>query len=173
MFLLNDGLIQKYRNDGRLGIEPFYENDLNPTSYYFRLGDVVELFGPPSPTRTLTPAQVFTITEDRPDPVILPPRGYALIRSKENFRLTNQVLGIFGQTSEMTTRGLRLVHSPYIDPTFEGILKMGLQNMLDEKQPLGYDVRIGKVSFFDLTDTYPIGVLKKRSTGEEIKRAPT
>ena len=58
-------------------------------------------------------------------------------------------------------RGLSLRHSAFIDPNFParkrtGFLEFGLKNEIDATIPLTLADEIGKVCFFNVSDTYPI-----------------
>lgn len=151
MFLLNDQLIRGYVQDGSRGfldIEPFEEDCLQNTSYYFRLGShCKETSKPGQPLVELGPAR---------SKLILPPSGMAMIRSLETFLLSNKVMAIFGQVSDLTNCGLELMHSPFIDPTFFGQLELGIVNRTSSEVAIEWQQKIGKVCFFDVSDTYPV-----------------
>ena len=73
-------------------------------------------------------------------------------------------MGILGQCSEITNMGLQLINSPFIDPKFNKPLRFGLKNLSNEDAILEFGVtKIGKVSFFDISDTYPI-IIDESST---------
>ena len=82
--------------------------------------------------------------------------GYAQIQSLEVFALSEKVLGVFGQISDFARRGLQLVHSPFLDPLFDGRLELGLWNHGEQTLRLNMEDLIGKVAFFDISDTYPV-----------------
>lgn len=151
MFLLNDQLIRGYVQEGSrayLGIEPFEEDCLQNTSYYFRLGShCKESSKPGQPLKELGPqGKILTI----------PAGGMAMIRSHETFLLSNKVMGIFGQVSDLTKCGLELMHSPFIDPTFFGQLELGIVNRTSSEVAIEWQQKIGKICFFDVSDTYPV-----------------
>jgi dUTPase len=73
--------------------------------------------------------------------------------SLEAFELSERVLGLFGHSSELFLRGIELVHSPFIDPGFQGQLRLTLRNVSDQEVALNTGDVIGKVVFFDISDT--------------------
>lgn len=90
-----------------------------------------------------------------------------MIRSLETFMLSSKVMAIFGQVSDLSKAGLQLLHSPFIDPTFFGQLELGLANHSGGEVVLEWKQSIGKVCFFDVSDTYPLSPPKK---GKAIAR---
>lgn len=104
---------------------------------------------------------------------VSPPRGYALIHSLERIVCSKRVLAIFGQISALPRKGLRLNHSPTVDPNFGGILEMGLENLLEKPKEIPYGEPIGKVMFFDISDTYPVGDVKGTISEKDYKRRET
>ena len=75
------------------------------------------------------------------------------IWSLESFHLTDRVLGLFGSTSALALRGLQLVHSPAIDPLFEGSLELGIRNVSASDVELKVGDSIGKLQLFDVSDS--------------------
>lgn len=151
MFLLNDQLIRGYVQSGSrsyLDIEPFDEDCLQNTSYYFRLGSHCK--------ESSKQGQPLVELGPQKSKLFIPPGGMAMIRSLETFLLSNKVMAIFGQVSDLTKSGLELMHSPFIDPTFFGQLELGLVNRTNSEVAVEWQQKIGKVCFFDVSDTYPV-----------------
>lgn len=72
-------------------------------------------------------------------------------------------MALFGQSSDLIKKGGQLLHSPFVDPMFKGKLEIGIKNISNKPIVLEYKKQIiGKISFFDISDTYPI-VLKPNS----------
>ena len=156
MFLLNSIVIGDHldEDNGTLSIAPFIEKNLEHTFYYFTLGGEGLLNGKP-----------YSLSKKQSERYLtLEPNDFAIIKTIETFTLSGKVLGILGQCSEITKLGLQLLHSPFIDPKFNRPLEFGLKNLNNQAITLEFGVsKIGKVSFFDISDTYPIKV-KKNST---------
>jgi deoxycytidine triphosphate deaminase len=168
MFLLTDKMILEYIQEGLLEIRDFDEKFLHPTYYYFRLGKWVGIWN-----ENVKDYHYEELGEPGREVLSIPPRGYALIKSLEWFKCSKKVLAIFGHTSALPRKGLRLNHSPTIDPNFAGYLEMGLENLLDKHREIRYGDIIGKVLFFDISDTYPVRDIKGTLSEKEYKRRET
>lgn len=157
MFLLNKALIGGYIDDEQdhtLSISPYLDDNLEHTWYYFRLGSEGSLNGKPFNLSNSINSKFLT----------LKPNDLAFIKSYETFTLSAKIMGILGQCSEITNMGLQLINSPFIDPKFNKPLRFGLKNLSNEDAILEFGVtKIGKVSFFDISDTYPI-IIDESST---------
>lgn len=156
MFLLNSILIGSYldEDNGTLSIDPFLDKNLEHTFYYFRLGAEGTLNGVPYSLSKKNEEKFLT----------LQPNDFAFIRTMETFTLSGKILGLLGQCSEISKQGLQLLHSPFIDPKFNKQLEFGIKNLNTKPISLELGVsKIGKVSFFDISDTYPIKI-KPNST---------
>jgi deoxycytidine triphosphate deaminase len=152
MYLLNDSLILRYVNGPKgvyLDIDPFEERGLHPTYYYFRLGHLYKA------KQADGNWEIGELNEEQRS-LILEPEAYAHIKSLERFYLSEKVMAIFGQTSDLAGLGLQLVHSPFIDPFFDGHLDLSLYNRTSKPVEIQLGWPIGKIKFFDVSDTYPI-----------------
>lgn len=165
MYLLNHDQIRRYVAaplGTYLDIVNFNESRLQHTSYYFSLGRDYEI----------AEGDGFKLSrlDGERKHLVLPPGGYAVIRSHETFILSDKVMGIIGPVSDFVRWGLELVHSPFIDPLFNGKLELGLWNRLQRDAAVILGQRIGKVSFFDISDTYPIGIVPKSLQEDKFRR---
>ncbi len=167
MFLLNEPRLRAYMKANLLSIDPLSEELLHPTWYYFRLGRATTVFDPQSGDRT------DRFLEDEGDTLAIPANGYARIWSQESFRFSERVLGMFGHLSDLVKKGLALVHSPSIDPHFNGYLEMGLQNLLPREQVVRFGDPIGKLLFFDISDSNPIPTIDQVRTLEKLRKRAT
>jgi deoxycytidine triphosphate deaminase len=153
MFLLNSLLIHSYveSESPTLNIAPYLAKNLQHTFYYFRLGSEGTINGKP-----------FKLSNKREEKHLTLEAGdFATIKTHEAFYFSEQILGIFGQSSDLSKDGLQVLHSPFIDPGFKGQLKFGIKNLNNVPISLEYEVtRIGKICFFDISDTYPINIKK-------------
>lgn len=123
-----------------LTISP-YESDNHITNfYYFRLGAAATNDG--------------TTFIHRKQGITVPRNGFVAIWSLESFHLTERVLGLFGNLSAFVHQGLQLIHSPSIDPGFNGALRLGIKNNTSKKITLPVGTRIGKILFFDVSDSH-------------------
>lgn len=154
MFLIRNDIIKRNAGSdttwGYLDIERFNEKAVFHTGYYFHLGSTghietdngdwhpFNLEGPRGQVRTLE----------------IKPGQNAQIWSDENFLLSNRVMAMFGQKTEFgVDEGFELIHGPTIDPGYRGPLKMIARNISKRSQHLRHGQRIGKIIFFDITET--------------------
>jgi deoxycytidine triphosphate deaminase len=156
MYLLNNIQIETHATKSDfnyLGIEHFEKNNLQHTSYYFRLGYNYSIFDEDGNT------QIGVIPKENPI-LVIKPDDYIIVESIEIFSLSNKVKGTIGSLSEMIYKGLQINYSPFIDPLYNGWLSVGIKNLLKKDIILKYGENIGKVSFYDISDTYPIKIVK-------------
>jgi deoxycytidine triphosphate deaminase len=102
----------------------------------------------------------------KPAAIVLKRGSHASIWSMEGFELSERVLAIFGHSSALFSRGLELIHSPFIDPAFKGQLQLVVRNFTDHEVTLTPGDVIGKIVFFDISDT----VLSAEDLLEEVQR---
>lgn len=152
MYLLNDQLIDHYvRNTDRgkfLDIQDYESSCVRHTYYYFRLGHHYKI-------RNGQGWDMGELSESNPV-LRIPPRGNVLVKSYEYFILSDNIMGIFGQVSDFNEWGLQLVHSPFLDPLFSGNLDLGIWNRFEEPCEIKLKMEIGKIKFFNVSDTYPV-----------------
>ena len=166
MFLLNDKMIVEYIERGIIDITDFDKTNLHHTYYYFRLGRYPKVWDDQK-----NKYKIEELGDESGEYVIeIPPRGYALIQSLERFTFSERVMAIFGQGSALPRKGLRLNHSPTIDPRFKGYLEMGLENLLPKAREVKFGEPLAKVMFFDISDTYPIASIEGTKSEQDYKR---
>lgn len=166
MFLLNHQLILNYvkSNSSILDIWNFKLENLQHTFYYFRLGSEGLINGNPFKLSTDSNNKLLTLQPD----------DFAIIKTHETFTISEKLIAIFGQSSDLTRKGLQLIHSPFVDPKFRGKLELGIKNINNKPISLEYKQQIiGKISFFDISDTYPIVVNPNSKIAKKfISRSP-
>lgn len=160
MFLLNDLKILEYVKDTPslyLGIKDFEPKQLQHTSYYFRLGPLYS-------TRT---GDSWTELSAKNQVLELKPGDYFKVQSFESFWLSEKIFGILGASSDIVSLGLRLVHAPFLDPLYDAPLVLALHNQLSETISVKFCDTLGKVCFFNISDTYPV---RKRENSSFAKK---
>lgn len=167
MKLLTKEMVLEYMKQERIEIKPFEPRNFGNAFYYFRIGESIDFreSGSGKTTKVL-------LSEENPE-TELPAHSFAHISSMESFRCSRSVIAIFGGISEIAQRGLVLLHSPFIDATFEGTLDMGLSNLSGVPQRVSYYMRVGKAMFFDVSDSSPAQNIEAKSTGEKVTRKVT
>lgn len=156
MYLLNNYQISKHVTDHQssyLSIENYNEDSLQHTSYYFRLGLEFSRFDDEGVEIKLE------IKESDPY-LTIEPNEYVIIESHEDFHLSDKVKGTIGSLSDMIYKGLQINYSPFIDPLYKGQIKVGIKNLLNKQTKIKIGEKIGKVSFYDISDTYPITIVR-------------
>lgn len=171
MYLLNASMIEKNNKakDGLLDIQPLENTHLCPTYYYFSLG--------PQYRRWNRSNKAWELGELEPGNEVLDihEEEFVLIQSQERFRCSKQCFAIFGQSSGLIRKGLSLRNSPFIDPNFPdevdpGYLEIGLKNELNITVKLRLGDSIGKICFFNVSDTYPISDVAGSASEEDYSR---
>jgi len=172
MYLLNKETIiteNRKKEFGIVEIKPLKADNLLPTYYYFRLGGDITRWDSDTGEK---------IKEDISQPgnhiLKINPGEFILVRSRERFRCSKQVLAIFGNRSSLLKEGLTIRNSPFIDPNFPhltelGYLDIALKNELPIPLKLQYEDKIGKISFFNVSDTYPVSDVEGTDSEEDYR----
>ncbi|MGI8775078.1 MAG: dCTP deaminase [Actinomycetota bacterium] len=154
--ILSDGDIRKAIANGEIGIEPFDESDVQPSSVdlhvdrYFRTfnNHRYPIIDVKTPMEDLT--EMVEVPGD--EPFILHPGEFVLGSTSEYVRLPNHLVAKLEGKSSLGRLGL-LIHSTagLVDPGFEGHLTLELSNVANLPITLYPGMKIGQVSFFQLT----------------------
>ncbi len=160
MYLLNSEQITARMKSGALQIGSFSDERLHHTFYYVALGRDIEREDPNTgdwrPER-LNEGKVLKID----------PGQCVRVKSSETFALKEGVMGVLGSTSRISLKGVALLHGSSIDPTYPppdaagqvlfSPLDMALVNHSSRAVTFAWGTQvIAKISFFDVSDTYPI-----------------
>jgi deoxycytidine triphosphate deaminase len=168
MYLLNRDKISgavRSRDDPDIRIGQFSDACLQHTYYYFRLGPETYI---QNQQGDWVPQPGLTDTT----PLQLDKGQCVRIRSLEDFALGERIMGIIGGNTDLALRGVTLLHGPFIDPLYPSStapdpsstdadpvsapLKMALVNHSAFLVTLPLRERIGKITFYDVSDTYPV-----------------
>src|SRR2546427_4637592 len=125
-----------HKNAPYLVIHDYLESNHSQTFYKFRYG-----------------AKDANGKVGKSEAVVLEAGAYEPIWSLEEFGLSERVLAVFGHSSDLFLRGLELIHSPFIDPGFPGKLQLVIRNFSNSQVTLSVGDVIGKITFFDISDT--------------------
>lgn len=164
MYLLNRQQLIRHAEDttsNYLTIYNFLKKNLQHTSYYYRLGDTYEIVNGPDDK------EIKKLTKTKPI-LTIEPDQYILVRSEEIFRLSDKLKAMVGSCGDSVQNGLIINHSPFIDPLYDGYLEVGIKNILNISVHLKMSDIIGKLSFFDISDTYPIEMVPKSIQAEKF-----
>ena len=154
--ILSDHDIRAEIDSGRIGIEPFDESAVQPSSVdlhvdrFFRTfhNHRYQVIDVKQPMEELT--ELVEVNED--EPFILHPGEFVLGSTCEYGRLPHDLVARLEGKSSLGRLGL-LIHSTagYVDPGFEGHLTLELSNVANLPITLYPNMKIGQISFFKLT----------------------
>ncbi|HEX2293899.1 MAG TPA: dCTP deaminase [Actinomycetota bacterium] len=177
--ILSDRDIRKAIGDGRIGIDPFDESDVQPSSVDLHVDRYFRTFhnhrhpfiDVKQPMENLT--ELVEVRGD--DPFILHPGEFVLGSTAEYVSLPDDLVARLEGKSSLGRLGL-LIHSTagYVDPGFEGHLTLELSNVANLPITIYPGMKIGQISFFHLTSPadHPYGTSKVGSKYQG-QRGPT
>jgi dCTP deaminase len=154
--ILSDGDIRKAIADGRIGIEPFSDDDVQPSSVDLHVDRLFRTFhnarhpyiDVKKPMDDLT--ELVEVQGD--EAFILHPGEFVLGSTEEYVRLPDDLVARLEGKSSLGRLGL-LIHSTagYVDPGFEGRLTLELSNVANLPITIYPGMKIGQISFFSLS----------------------
>ncbi len=155
--ILSDRDIRKAIGDGRIGIDPFDEIDVQPSSVDLHVDRYFRTFhnhrhpfiDVKQPMENLT-----ELVEVAPDEAfILHPGEFVLGSTKEYVRLPDDLVARLEGKSSLGRLGL-LIHSTagFIDPGWDGHVTLELSNVANLPITIYYGMKIGQLSFVQLTE---------------------
>ena len=174
--VLSDRSIREALESGRLIVDPLGDNALQPASLDIRLDRFFRVFenhryphiDPAADQSDLT----RQVEPEGDEPFILHPGEFVLGSTVERVKLGNDLVARVEGKSSLGRLGL-LVHATagFVDPGFEGHLTMELSNVATLPIRLYYDMKIGQLSFQNLTTAadrpYGHPELKSRYQGQD------
>ena len=174
--VLSDRSIKEALDLGRIIVNPIGENAIQPASLDIRLDREFRVFRNHrdsfidirTPMESLT--EIETIDDDQA--FVLHPNEFVLGSTIELVELPNDIVARVEGKSSLGRLGL-LVHATagYVDPGWQGKLTMELSNVSNLPIKLYYNMKIGQLSFFELStpsDTpYGSSALKSKYQNQE------
>jgi dCTP deaminase len=154
--ILSDKTILEEVAAGRLKIEPFKRENVQPSSVDLYVSNEFRVFRHTSHTHIdlKKPLDDFTelivVSEDKP--YILQPGEFALGSTVESFELPDDIVGRLEGKSSLGRIGL-LVHATagFIDPGFSGDLTLELSNVSRLPIAIYPGMKIAQISFMRMT----------------------
>ena len=154
--VLSDRTIKIEMAAGRIVVEPFDPDDIQPSSVDLHLGNDFQVFrnsrypyiDPSREQSGLTEG----VTVSREEPFVLHPGEFALGTTTERIVLPDDIVGRLEGKSSLGRLGL-LIHSTagYVDPGWEGRLTLELSNVANLPILLSPGMKIGQISFSRMT----------------------
>ena len=154
--ILSDTDIRKQIAAGRIGIQPFDESCVQPSSVDLHVDARFRVFAnsryPYIDVRTEMPdlTELVEVTGD--EPFILHPGEFVLGSTLERVRIPDDLVARLEGKSSLGRLGL-LIHSTagYVDPGWKGTLTLELSNVANLPIALYAGMRIGQISFFRMS----------------------
>jgi dCTP deaminase len=177
--LLSDRDLRKELESGRLGLEPYDEAMLQPSSIDVRLDRYFRVFDNTKYTHidpSLQQDELTSLVEQTgDDPFVLHPGEFVLGSTFELFTLPDDLAGRLEGKSSLGRLGL-LTHSTagFIDPGFSGHITLELSNVANLPITLWPGMKIGQLCLFRLSSAaeYPYGSAQAGSKYQG-QRGPT
>ncbi|MGZ4339076.1 MAG: dCTP deaminase [Gaiellaceae bacterium] len=155
--VLSDRTIATLIAGGRIGIDPYDEALLQPSSVDVRVDQTFRVFhnarypyiDVKQHQEALT--EVVEITGD--EPFILHPGEFVLGSTLERITLPDDLVARLEGKSSLGRLGL-LIHSTagFIDPGFDGHVTLELSNVANLPITIYYGMKIGQISFMQMTE---------------------
>ena len=155
--VLSDRTIRRLLAEGRIGIDPYDEALLQPSSVDVRVDRFFRVFhnarypyiDVKEPQEELT--ELVEVGDDQP--FILHPGEFVLGSTLERILLPDDLVARLEGKSSLGRLGL-LIHSTagFIDPGFDGHVTLELSNVANLPITIYYEMKIGQISFMRMTE---------------------
>ena len=174
--VISDRTISRLLADGRIGIDPYDETLLQPSSVDVRVDRLFRVFhnarypyiDVKQPQEELT--ELVEIDDEAP--FILHPNELVLGSTRERITLPDDLVARLEGKSSLGRLGL-LIHSTagFIDPGWDGHVTLELHNAANLPITIYYGMKIGQLSFVQLTEPaetpYGSGALGSKYQGQQ------
>jgi len=174
--VLSDVTIERLIAEGRIGIDPYDDSLLQPSSVDVRVDKYFRVFhnarypyiNVKLPKEELT--ELLSVEGD--SPFILHPGEFVLGSTLERITLPDDLVARLEGKSSLGRLGL-LIHSTagFIDPGWDGHVTLELSNVANLPITIYYEMKIGQVSFVQLTEPaatpYGSGDLGSKYQGQQ------
>lgn len=151
-------MIRIAMSDGRLDIEPFNPDYVEPASYDLTLGSKFQVFSSRTtkffePVLDVSEPVDHLFYEHESHEIVLKPDAFVLATTEQRVRLGDEIIGRVEGKSSLGRLGL-LVHvtAGYIDPGFDGEITLELKNLLPVPIKLYAGMKIAQLSFLPALD---------------------
>jgi dCTP deaminase len=155
--VLSDRTIRRLLDEGRIGIEPYEESLLQPSSVDVRVDRLFRVFRNSRYPFIDVKQEMEELTElvevDSDEPFILHPGEFVLGSTLERITLPDDLVARLEGKSSLGRLGL-LIHSTagFIDPGWDGHVTLELSNVANLPITIYYGMKIGQLSFVQLTE---------------------
>ena len=173
--VLSDRTIRRLLEEGRIGIEPYEEELLQPSSVDVRVDRLFRVFRNSRYPFIDVKQEMEELTElvevDPDEAFILHPGEFVLGSTLERITLPDDLVARLEGKSSLGRLGL-LIHSTagFIDPGWDGHVTLELSNVANLPITIYYGMKIGQVSFVQLSEPaehpYGTGELGSKYQGQ-------
>jgi dCTP deaminase len=173
--VLSDRTIRRLLEEGRIGIEPYAEELLQPSSVDVRVDRLFRVFRNSRYPFIDVKQEMEDLTElvevDGEEPFILHPGEFVLGSTLERITLPDDLVARLEGKSSLGRLGL-LIHSTagFIDPGWDGHVTLELSNVANLPITIYYGMKIGQLSFVQLSEPaehpYGTGTLGSKYQGQ-------
>jgi dCTP deaminase len=168
--VLSDRTIRRLLAEGRIGIEPYEDELLQPSSVDVRVDRFFRVFHnaryPFIDVREPMDDLTELVELDDSEPFILHPGEFVLGSTLERITLPDDLVARLEGKSSLGRLGL-LIHSTagFIDPGWDGHVTLELSNVANLPITIYYGMKIGQLSFVQLSEPaeHPYGAHGLRS----------
>ena len=155
--VLSDRTIARLIAEGRIGVDPYDESLLQPSSLDVRVDRYFRVFHnaryPYIDVKEPQDALTEEVEIKGDDPFILHPGEFVLGSTLERVTLPDDIVGRLDGKSSLGRLGL-LIHSTagFIDPGWDGHVTLELSNVANLPITIYYGMKIGQLSFVQMTE---------------------
>jgi dCTP deaminase len=155
--VLSDRTIRRLLEEGRIGIDPYAEELLQPSSVDVRVDRLFRVFRNSRYPFIDVKQEMEELTElvevDPEEAFILHPGEFVLGSTLERITLPDDLVARLEGKSSLGRLGL-LIHSTagFIDPGWDGHVTLELSNVANLPITIYYGMKIGQLSFVQLTE---------------------
>ena len=156
--VLSDRTIRRLVEEGRIGIHPFDDSLVQPSSVDVRVDRYFRVFRNARYPYIDVKKPMEDLTElveiDDGDPFILHPGEFVLGSTLERVTLPDDLVARLEGKSSLGRLGL-LIHSTagFIDPGWDGHVTLELSNVANLPITIYYGMKIGQLSFVQMTES--------------------
>ena len=153
--IYSDRTIKEAIADGKIGIDPYDESYVQPSSIDLRVDRFFRVFENhkyPHIDPRANQDDMTKMVEVEEEPFVLHPGEFVLGSTLERVRLGNDVVARLEGKSSLGRIGL-LIHSTagFVDPGFDGYLTLELSNVANLPIAIYPGMKIGQISFYQLS----------------------
>ena len=173
--VLSDRTIRRLLDEGRIGIDPYAEELLQPSSVDVRVDKLFRVFRNSRYPFIDVKQEMEELTElveiDPQEAFILHPGEFVLGSTLERITLPDDLVARLEGKSSLGRLGL-LIHSTagFIDPGWDGHVTLELSNVANLPITIYYGMKIGQLSFVQLSEPaehpYGTGSLGSKYQGQ-------